>query len=146
MMKKIMPAGPVFQAGTLSGNPVAMAAGIATLTELKTNPPYERLETTSAKLEAGITAAAKKFKIPHCYNRVGSMGTLFFTDKPVTDLAGAQTSDTDLFARFFWAMMDRGVYLPCSQFEAAFTCAALTDAEVEKVIVAASESLESIAK
>ncbi len=141
VMKRVMPAGPVFQAGTLSGNPVAMAAGIATLTELKANPPYERLEKLSAKIEAGFTAACRERNIPHRFNRVGSMWTLFFTGTPVTDLDTAKTSDTDRFARFFWAMMDRGVYLPCSQFEAAFTCGAMTDADIDATVRAAAESV-----
>lgn len=141
VMAKVMPAGPVFQAGTLSGNPVAMAAGIATLKELKTNSPYQRLDESSAKLEAGLTAACIAANIPHQFNRLGSMWTLFFTGTPVTDLASATTSDTDRFARFFWAMMDRGVYLPCSQFEAAFTCAAMTDEDVAFTIKAARESV-----
>jgi glutamate-1-semialdehyde 2,1-aminomutase len=144
VMKKIMPAGPVFQAGTLSGNPVAMAAGIATLTELKTNPPYQRLEQTSARIEAGLTAAAKARNIPYQFNRVGSMWTLFFTGTPVTNLDSAKTSDTDRFARFFWGMMDRGVYLPCSQFEAAFTCAALSDDDIDTTLKAAEESLSQL--
>ena len=140
-----MPAGPVFQAGTLSGNPVAMAAGIATLTELKSNSPYERLEAQSAKIEAGFTAAATALGIPHRFNRVGSMWTLFFTGTPVTDLDTAKTVDTERFARFFWAMMDRGIYLPCSQYEAAFTCAAMTDADIDETIAAARTSLKAIA-
>ncbi len=144
VMKHVMPAGPVFQAGTLSGNPVAMAAGIATLTELKTNPPYERLEAMSAAIGVGLTAAATKHGIPHQFNRVGSMWTLFFTGTPVTDLDTAKTADTGRFARFFWAMMDRGVYLPCSQYEAAFTCAAMTDADISATLRAAEESLAVI--
>ena len=141
VMKYVMPAGPVFQAGTLSGNPVAMAAGIATLTELKNNPPYARLEAMSAKIETGLTAAARAANIPHTFNRVGSMWTLFFTDTPVTNLDTATTSDTARFARFFWGMMDRGIYLPCSQYEAAFTCAAMTDADIDRTIRAAEETL-----
>jgi glutamate-1-semialdehyde 2,1-aminomutase len=144
IMKRVMPAGPVFQAGTLSGNPVAMAAGIATLTELKTNPPYERLDKLSARIAAGFTAACRGRNIPHQFNRVGSMWTLFFTGTPVTDLDTAKTSDTDRFARFFWAMMDRGVYLPCSQFEAAFTCAAMTEADIEAAVTAAAESVATL--
>jgi glutamate-1-semialdehyde 2,1-aminomutase len=144
VMRKMMPAGPVFQAGTLSGNPVAMAAGIATLTELKTNSPYARLDAMSARIEAGITSAAKKLGIPYQFNRCGSMWTLFFTGTPVRDLDTAKTSDTTRFGKFFWAMMDRGVYLPCSQFEAAFTCAAMTDAEIETTIAAAEDSLKSL--
>jgi glutamate-1-semialdehyde 2,1-aminomutase len=146
IMSKVMPAGPVFQAGTLSGNPVAMAAGIATLTELKTNPPYERLEQQSARLGEGFQAAAARTGVPVQFNRVGSMWTLFFTGTPVTELDTAKTSDTVRFARFFWEMMDRGVYLPCSQFEAAFTCAAMTDEHIAQAIRAAEESLLAIAK
>ena len=144
VMRKVMPAGPVFQAGTLSGNPVAMAAGIATLTELKHNPPYQRLDAMSAKIEAGFTAACRERGIPHQFNRVGSMWTLFFTGTPVTDLDTAKTSDTARFARYFWAMMDRGVYLPCSQFEAAFTCAAMTDADIAAAVAAAADSLAGV--
>ncbi len=145
IMKSVMPAGPVFQAGTLSGNPVAMAAGIATLTELKSNPSYARLDAMSARLEAAVTAAAKSLGIPHRFHRIGSMWTLFFTGTEVTDLDTAKTADTERFARFFWAMMDRGIYLPCSQFEAAFTCAAMTDANIDETIAAAAESLAVIA-
>lgn len=141
IMRKIMPAGPVFQAGTLSGNPVAMAAGIATIRELKENPPYSRLEQVSRELEEGLRAAATEAGVPHQFNRVGSMWTLFFTATPVVDLDTAKTSDTARFARFFWAMMDRGVYLPCSQFEAAFTSAAHSDMDVEATVEAAREAL-----
>jgi glutamate-1-semialdehyde 2,1-aminomutase len=144
IMGKVMPAGPVFQAGTLSGNPVAMAAGVATLTELRDDPPYARLDAQSARIGAGLLEAARAANIPARFNRVGSMWTLFFTGTDVTDLDTAKTSDTARFARFFWAMMDRGVYLPCSQFEAAFTCAAMTDAHIEQTIRAAAESLAVI--
>src|SRR6266516_947418 len=108
IMKKVMPAGPVFQAGTLSGNPVAMAAGLATLQELRDRPPYARLEELSRKLAEGLTAAGAAAGVPHCLNRVGSMWTLFFTAGPVTDYGTARQADTARFARFFWAMMDRG--------------------------------------
>jgi len=145
VMKKIMPAGPVFQAGTLSGNPVAMAAGIATLKELKANPPYSRLDRIGQQLEAGLRAAAADAGVPVQLNRVGSMWTLFFTDTPVTDYDSARTADTKRFGRFFWAMMDRGVYLPCSQFEAAFLSAAMTDADVSRTISAAREALAVVA-
>src|SRR5207253_488042 len=111
----------------LSGNPVAMAAGIATLQELRDRPPYAKLDALTHKLTDGLTAAARAANVPHCLQRVGSMWTLFFTPGPVTDYDSAKTSDTAGFARFFWAMMDRGVYLPCSQFEAAFVSTAHTE-------------------
>ncbi|MFO0801030.1 MAG: glutamate-1-semialdehyde 2,1-aminomutase [Gemmataceae bacterium] len=145
VMRSIMPAGPVFQAGTLSGNPVAMAAGIATLKQLKADPPYSRLDRTGQQLEAGLRAAAADAGLPVQLNRVGSMWTLFFTATPVTDFDTAKTADTKRFARFFWAMMDRGVYLPCSQFEAAFLSAAMTDADVARTIQAAREALAEVA-
>ena len=121
-----------------------MAAGIATLTELKTNSPYARLDAMSAKIEAGLKNAATKLGLPHQLNRLGSMWTLFFTGTPVRDLDTAKTSDTAKFGKFFWAMMDRGIYLPCSQFEAAFTCAAMTDADIDTTIAAAQDSLKSL--
>jgi glutamate-1-semialdehyde 2,1-aminomutase len=144
VMKKVMPAGPVFQAGTLSGNPVAMAAGIATLTELKRTNPYRRLDELGAKLEAGLREAATSAKVPHQLNRVGSMWTLFFTPTPVTDLDTAKSADTARFGKFFWAMMDRGVYLPCSQFEAAFLSAAMTDADLAHTVAAATEAFATL--
>ncbi len=145
VMKQVMPAGPIFQAGTLSGNPVAMAAGIATLTELRDNPPYERLEKQSKTIADGLKAAASAAGLPHQLNRVGSMWTLFFAANPVTDYVTATASDTTRFSRFFWGMMDRGVYLPCSQYEAAFTCGAMTDAHIEQTLSAARETLLAIA-
>ena len=143
-MKKIMPAGPVFQAGTLSGNPLAMAAGLATLLELRERPPYNRLEQLGQKLATGVTKAAAAAGISHQLARVGSMWTLFFAPEPVTDYDAAKKSDTARFAKFFWAMMDRSVYLPCSQFEAAFISAAHTDKHIEQTIAAASEAFASI--
>jgi glutamate-1-semialdehyde 2,1-aminomutase len=145
IMKKVMPAGPVVQAGTLSGNPVAMAAGIATLKELKGNSPYVRLERMGARLEQGLREAAAAAGLPARVNRVGSMWTLFFTSTPVTDYDSAKTSDTKRFARFFWEMMDRGIYLPCSQFEAAFLSDAMTDEHVDQTIAAAAQSLKVLA-
>ncbi len=140
VMSKVMPAGPVFQAGTLSGNPVAMAAGIATLKELKKNPPYEKIDRLSQLIGEGLIQRATKANIPHQFNRVGSMWTFFFTGTPVVDLTTAKTSDTKKFGQFFWGMMDRGVYLPCSQFEAAFTSAAHTDADIQHTL----DSAESV--
>lgn len=146
IMKRIMPAGPVFQAGTLSGNPVAMAAGIATLQVLKEQRPYAALERSTKNLCDGLAAAATSAGIAHTINRVGSMWTLFFANGPIVDLESAKKSDTARFARFFWAMMDRGVYLPCSQFEAAFVSTAHTDAHINQTIQAAREALLEIAK
>jgi glutamate-1-semialdehyde 2,1-aminomutase len=145
VMKKVLPAGPVFQAGTLSGNPIAMAAGVATLKELKANPPYRRLESMGRTLEAGLRDAAAGAGVAAQVNRVGSMWTLFFAAAPVTDYDTARASETKRFARFFWEMMDRGVYLPCSQFEAAFLSAAMTDDHVAQTLDAAREALQVVA-
>jgi glutamate-1-semialdehyde 2,1-aminomutase len=141
IMKKVMPAGPVFQAGTLSGNPLAMAAGLATLAELRDHPPYQRLDQLGQRLADGLTAAARAAGVPHQLQRVGSMWTLFFCTEPVTDYDVAKKSDTARFGRFFWAMMDHGVYLPCSQFEAAFLSAAHTEEHIDATIAAARASL-----
>jgi glutamate-1-semialdehyde 2,1-aminomutase len=144
VMKHVMPAGPVFQAGTLSGNPVAMAAGIATLHELRDNPPYSKLEQLTRTLVEGLGEAAGAAGVPYCINHVGSMWTFFFTAGPVTDYDSAKTSDTARFGRFFWAMMDRGVYLPCSQFEAAFLSTQHTEKQTKQTIAAAREALAGI--
>jgi glutamate-1-semialdehyde 2,1-aminomutase len=141
VMKHVMPAGPVFQAGTLSGNPLAMAAGIATLKELRDSPPYECLEQLGQMLAEGLTQAATAAGVPHQLARVGSMWTLFFTAEPVADYEGAKRSDTARFARFFWAMLDQGIYLPCSQFEAAFLSAAHTAEHVRQTLEAAQRAL-----
>jgi glutamate-1-semialdehyde 2,1-aminomutase len=146
VMSKVMPAGPVFQAGTLSGNPVAMAAGIATLRELKDRKPYTRLEQLGARLETGIQRITKELGLPWQLNRLGSMWTLFFTGTPVTDFATAKTADTRLFARFFWEMMDRGFYLPCSQFEAAFLSTPMTTEHIDLTLEAVRGSLLWITK
>jgi glutamate-1-semialdehyde 2,1-aminomutase len=144
IMQKVMPAGPVFQAGTLSGNPLAMAAGWATLRELRDHPPHERLEKMGKALADGLDQAATAAGLTHQLARVGSMWTLFFAPEPVTDYDMAKKSDTARFARFFWAMMDRGIYLPCSQFEAAFLSAAHTEEHVGQTVAAAREALAEI--
>src|SRR5262249_49239544 len=137
--KRVSPSGPVFQAGTLSGNPLAMAAGIAMLEELRDHPPYDKLEHLTKQLCDGLAQAAKN--VSHQIQRAGSMFTLFFTAEPVTNYTTAKQSDTQRFAKFFWAMMDRGVYLPCSQFEAAFVSAAHTEAQIQQTVSAAQEAL-----
>jgi glutamate-1-semialdehyde 2,1-aminomutase len=141
VMKKVMPAGPVFQAGTLSGNPVAMAAGIATLKELKRLNPYAELERLGRYLAEGLRRVAGGLTV----NQVGSMWTLFFTTDPVTDYESAKKSDAKKFGRFFWAMMDRGVYLPCSQFEAAFNSVLHTQERLDETIAATKDALASLA-
>lgn len=144
IMKKVMPAGPVFQAGTLSGNPLAMAAGLATLKELKANPPYDHLEKMGQRLVEGLHKAGQESGLPHYLARVGSMWTLFFNSAPVTDYDTAKCCDTKRFGRFFWAMMEGGVYLPCSQFEAAFISAQHCEQDIDKTIAAARQSLREI--
>jgi glutamate-1-semialdehyde 2,1-aminomutase len=146
IMRNVLPAGRVFQAGTLSGNPVAMAAGVATLKELKKAPPYEHLDRLGARLESGLRAAANQLGLAVQLNRIGSMWTLFFTASPVVDYETAKTSDTKRFAKFFWQMMDRGCYLPCSQFEAAFLSAPMTEDHIDQTIAAAREALATLAK
>jgi glutamate-1-semialdehyde 2,1-aminomutase len=140
VMDHVLPAGKVFQAGTLSGNPLATAAGIAMLRALRDESPYERLEQLSARLEAGLCEAATAAGVPHQIARVGSMLTLFFTAEPVIDWNTASKSDTARFAKYFWSMLDRGVYLPCSQYEAMFVSAAHTEAEIDATITAAEQT------
>jgi glutamate-1-semialdehyde 2,1-aminomutase len=144
VMKHVMPAGTVFQAGTLSGNPVAMAAGLATLGELRDHPPYVLLEELGKRLTDGLTKAATAAGIPHQLARVGSMWTFFFNSQPVTDYDVARKSDAAKFAKFFWAMMERGIYLPCSQFEAAFISTAHTARQIDQTIAAAREAFAEI--
>jgi glutamate-1-semialdehyde 2,1-aminomutase len=141
IMDHVSPVGPIYQAGTLSGNPLAVAAGLATLTILRDEPPYERLETLSARLAEGLDRAATDAGVPHVVQRVGSMLTLFFHPGPVWDYDDAKGSDTALFGRFFWEMLARGVYLPCSQFEAAFVSSSHTEAEIDHTIEAAGQAL-----
>jgi glutamate-1-semialdehyde 2,1-aminomutase len=144
VMERIAPAGPVYQAGTLSGNPMAMAAGFATLEQL-TDASYARLEELSARLAAGLEEGAKAAGVPVQVNRVGSMLTVFFSGEPVFDAASARKCDTKRFGRFFHAMLERGVYLPPSQFEAAFVSVAHTDDDVEHTVRAAREAFAAAA-
>jgi glutamate-1-semialdehyde 2,1-aminomutase len=140
-MDQILPAGKVFQAGTLSGNPLATAAGIATLKELRDRPPYDRLEALSARLANGLDEAATAAGVSHTVARVGSMMTLFFNPEPVHDWPAAAKCDTRAFARYFWGLLDRGVYMPCSQYEALFVSAAHTEADIDATVAAAREVL-----
>jgi glutamate-1-semialdehyde 2,1-aminomutase len=145
LMDHVSPAGPVYQAGTLSGNPLAMTAGLETILILRDEPPYDRLEALSARLEEGLHRAASDARVPHVVQRVGSMLTLFFNPEPVVNYDDARRSDTARFARFFWEMLARGVYLPCSQFEAAFVSAAHTEDDIDQTVAAAVEALRAVA-
>jgi glutamate-1-semialdehyde 2,1-aminomutase len=137
IMSRVAPAGPIYQAGTLSGNPLAVAAGLAALRHLKAHPEiYQRLETAAGELCAAAPAGVT-------VNRVGSMFTFFFTDGPVTDYESAKRSDTARFGRFFRAMLERGIYLAPSQFEAAFVSAAHTGEDIERTTAAAREAFQA---
>jgi glutamate-1-semialdehyde 2,1-aminomutase len=140
IMERVAPAGPIYQAGTLSGNPLAVAAGLATLQRLQNDSPYSRLETLGARLERGLLEAAVGAGTAVQINRAGSMFTVFFTDRPVFDFDSAKTCDTQRFNRFFHAMLDQGIYMPPSQFEAAFISAAHTDADIDRTIEAAAKA------
>lgn len=146
IMDMVAPLGPMYQAGTLSGNPVAMAAGLATLRYLRIHKGtiYALLDKLTSELADGVTAAAKDAGVPMCCNRVGSMFTWFFTEGPVTDWTSAVKCDTEAFARFFRAMLDKGIYLPPSQFEAAFLSAAHTEKDVEQTIAAARQTFATV--
>jgi glutamate-1-semialdehyde 2,1-aminomutase len=144
IMDRLAPLGPVYQAGTLSGNPLAMAAGLKAIEILGRPGNYARLEELGKRLGDGLLAAARDAGVPACMNRVGSMLTLFFTEGPVRDYTSAKTSDTARFASFFRGMRDRGVFLPPSQYEAMFVSLAHTDAEIEEICRAARESLRSL--
>jgi glutamate-1-semialdehyde 2,1-aminomutase len=141
VMDVASPVGPVYQAGTLSGNPLAMACGIATLKLLKRTNPYPRLESETTRLAQGLAAAATAAGVPHTVALIGSMFTLFFNPDPVVNQTVAARSDTQRFARYFWGMLDRGVYLPCSQFEANFVSAAHTPEHIDQTLAAAREVL-----
>jgi glutamate-1-semialdehyde 2,1-aminomutase len=143
LMEKVAPSGSVYQAGTLSGNPLAMAAGIAMLREIGRRPPYEELERKSAHLESAVRGAIRGAGAEDrvTWQRVGSLSTLFFTAGPVTDFAAARRSDTARYAVFFHAMRERGIFLPPAQFEAWFVSTAHTDADLSRTARAVEESL-----
>jgi len=139
IMDQMLPTGKVFQAGTLSGNPLATAAGIATLKVLRQTNPYPRLEQLSTRLAVGLEQAAQEAGIPVSIGWFGSMMTLFFSSAPVVDWSSARRCDTERYARYFWGMLRRGVYLPCSQFEALFVSAAHTEEHIDTTLAAARE-------
>ena len=144
IMDLIAPSGPVYQAGTLSGNPLAVTAGLATLKELRARGVYKKLEERSAILAKGIGEAAKKAGIPLTQTRVGSMLTSFFTPSPVVDWNTAKQSDTKRYGQFFHLMLEQGAYLAPSQFEAAFLSTAHTSADIEKTIKAAHTAFKKL--
>jgi glutamate-1-semialdehyde 2,1-aminomutase len=139
IMAQIAPSGPIYQAGTLSGNPLAMAAGLATLKRALEPETHDRLEELGERWKSGMEAAASQGDVPHTVNQVGSMVSIFFTEGPVTDFASAARSDTGLFKDFFWHMLSRGVYLAPSQYEAGFISTAHTDEDLDKTFEAARE-------
>ncbi|QDV52701.1 glutamate-1-semialdehyde 2,1-aminomutase [Gimesia fumaroli] len=145
IMDAISPVGTIYQAGTLSGNPIAMASGIATLECLREANPYPQLEEKTQRLTKGLIAAATKAGLEHTLAECGSMFTLFFNPEKVTSYAISARNDTTRFARYFQGMLDRGVYLPCSQFEANFTSTMLTEEDIAHTIQAAEEVLQEIA-
>jgi glutamate-1-semialdehyde 2,1-aminomutase len=145
LMNHIAPLGPVYQAGTLAGNPLAMAAGIATLKQLGTEGLYHRIAEQGDRLASGLRKALTDASIPGQVNNSGSLSTLFFSDQPVRDYASAKRSNTQRYARFFREMLDRGIFLAPSQFESAFVSAVHTPADIDYTLSAATDSLKSIA-
>lgn len=146
LMDMLAPSGPVYQAGTLSGNPLSVRAGLETLKILAREGAYERLEVASARLGAGLSDALRASGLKGCVPRAGSLLTLFLGTEAVKDAEGARAADAKLFARFFHAMLERGIYLPPSQFEAMFVSLAHGESEIERTVSAARESLAAIAR
>jgi glutamate-1-semialdehyde 2,1-aminomutase len=145
IMDRVAPLGPVYQAGTLAGNPLAMRAGIATLDQLSAPGLYERIEKLAATLVTGIREALREEKIPGHLNAIGSLATLFFTQDPVNNYSDAKKSDTRRYTQYFRNMLERGVFLAPSQFEASFVSVAHTESDIEVAVKAARESLYAIA-
>jgi glutamate-1-semialdehyde 2,1-aminomutase len=145
IMERVAPLGPVYQAGTLSGNPLAMVAGRVTLDHLQAPGTYERLEALTTRLHVGLSRAVERAGTMATLNRVGSMLTLFFCRGPVTDYASAKASDSARFGRFFHEMLKRGVYLPPAQFEAAFVSLAHSEADMDLTVQAAQDALAAVA-
>jgi glutamate-1-semialdehyde 2,1-aminomutase len=146
IMNLVAPLGPMYQAGTLSGNPLAMAAGCAMVKHLREHKQeiYPRIDKLSGELVEGVGSAAKEAGVPLCWNRVGSMFTWFFTAGPVTDWDSAAKVDTQAFGKFFRAMLEAGIYLPPSQFEAAFLGTTHTPEDVQQTIAAAKSAMAAV--
>jgi len=145
LMNHVAPLGPIYQAGTLAGNPLAMRAGIAALQQLTKPGLYDQMTQLARRLVFGLRSEMEVAKIPAQINAIGSLATIFFTGEPVRNYGDAKRSDTKLYARFFREMLDRGVFLAPSQFEAAFLSSAHTAADVDATLAAAHESLQAIA-
>lgn len=145
IMENVAPLGGMYQAGTLSGNPIAMAGGIATLTELKRQNPYEKFDEIGLKFETILKEKAEKYKVEITVNRFGSMLNPFFTNREVHNFDDAQTSDTKKFAIFFWEMIKNGVFLPPSQFEAWFLSSAISETDIELFEKAVNKAMEKVA-
>ena len=146
IMEQVAPLGAMYQAGTLSGNPIAMAGGIATLSELKKQNPYDKFEKIGNTIEAILLTAAKKYNVALVVNRFGSMMNPFFTESKVTNFEEAQTSDTEKFAVFFWQMIKNGVFLPPSQFEAWFLNSAISDKDINVIAKATDKAMLAVSK
>jgi glutamate-1-semialdehyde 2,1-aminomutase len=144
VMEKLTPLGPVYQAGTLSGHPVAMAAGAAALKTLRRTDPYERLQSLTQSLVEGLYEVANRRGVEIIVNSFGSLFTVFFTDRPVTDEASARLSNVKKYAQFFHGMLKGGIYLPPAQFESAFVSAAHTSADIEKTILVADSVFKKV--
>ena len=144
IMEMVAPLGPMYQAGTLSGNPLAVTAGLTTLTQLQEPGAYERLESLAGRLADGLAQAFAQAEVPATLNRVGSMLTGFFTAGPVDSLAQVEQADTEAYGRYFHAMLERGVYLAPSQFEAGFVSLAHTEADIDRTVEIAAAALESL--
>jgi glutamate-1-semialdehyde 2,1-aminomutase len=144
VMEAIAPQGPVYQAGTLSGNPLAVSAGLAMLRLLRELNPYDELERRASRLEQGLREAASEAGVRSTINRVGSMMTAFFTDLEVTDWPSAKSANTDEYAKYFRAMLEEGVYLAPSQFECAFVSLSHSDENIERTIEASRSALRVI--
>jgi glutamate-1-semialdehyde 2,1-aminomutase len=146
IMQEVAPLGGMYQAGTLSGNPIAMAGGISTLTELKRQNPYTQFNETASALENILLETAKKYNVDLVVNRFGSMMNPFFTKGKVTNFEEAQTSDTKKFAIFFWEMIKNGVFLPPSQFEAWFLSSAISEKDIKKIAAAVDKGMLAVSK
>lgn len=144
IMNMVSPLGPMYQAGTLSGNPVAMAAGISTLTELKNQNPYDKFNAQAEIIEKTLLAAAETNGIDLTVNRFGSMINPFFSAKTITNFTEAQECDTASFTKFFWGLIENGVYIPPSQFESWFLCSVLTERDINKIIDAINKAMAEI--